>query len=108
MYFANLSLLSFDQFLQDFLLFSNNGTELRVHDLRVKLAAHQGCTFIVLDVALIYGLGQLDILAEALFLEVSDGKFVGKRQEVKDAVPNMIILNNTIRLNRIKTKIYFI
>jgi len=93
--FPDLSLLLFDQLLQDFLLFPDYRAELGVDDLGVELAPHQGRTFVVLDVALIDRLGELDVLAKALLLEVADGKLVGEGEEVKDAVPNMEVLKLT-------------
>ena len=76
-------------------LFPNYGAELCVHNLGVQLAAHQGGPLVVLDVALVDGLWQFDVLAEALLLEVADGKLVGKRQEVVDAVANVIVLQKS-------------
>ena len=90
--FPDLSLLPLDQLLQDLLLLSHDRAELGVDDLRVELAAHQGRAVVVLDVAVVDGLGQLDVLAEALLLEVADGELVGEREEVKDPVSDVIIL----------------
>ncbi len=92
MNFPDLRLLSFDQLLQDFFLFSDDRAELGVNDLRVELATHQGRALVVLDVALIDGLRKLDVLAEALLLEVADGELVGEGQEMKDSVANVIVL----------------
>ena len=90
----DLSLLPLDQLLQNFLLLPDDGTELGVDDLRVELAPHQGRAVVVLDVAVVNGLGQLDVFAEALFLEVAGGELVGEREEVKDAVPDVVVLKN--------------
>ena len=92
MNFPDLRLLSFDQLLQDFFLFSDDRAKLGVNDLGVELATHQGRALVVLDVALIDGLRKLDVLAEALLLEVADGKLVGEGQEMQDSVANVIIL----------------
>ena len=40
-----------------------------------------------LDVSAIDGLGELEVLAEALLLEVANRELVRERQEVVDAVP---------------------
>lgn len=45
--------------------------ELSVDNVGVKFTAHESGTLIVLDVALVHGAGQLDVLAEALLLEVA-------------------------------------
>lgn len=55
--FPDLGLLSFDQLLQDFLLLSNDSAELCVHYLRVQFTAHEGGTFVILDVSLVDGFG---------------------------------------------------
>ena len=52
---------------------------------------HECCALVVLDVALIDRLCQLDVLAEALLLEVPDGKLVGKGEEVKDTVSYVVV-----------------
>ena len=90
--FPDLSLLPLDQLLQDLLLLSHDRAELGVDDLRVELAAHQGRAVVVLDVAVVDGLGQLDVLAEALLLEVADGELISEGEEVENTVSNMIIL----------------
>ena len=88
----DLSLLPFNQLLQDLLLPANDHTELGVDDLGVELAAHQRGTFVVFDVALVDGFCQFDVLAEALLLEVADGKLVGKGEKVQDSVADVIVL----------------
>ncbi len=56
------------------------------------LLTHQGGTLVVLDVALINRLGELDLLAETLLFEVPDGKLVGEGEEMEDTVPNVVVL----------------
>ena len=90
--FPDLSLLPLDQLLQDLLLLPHDRAELGVDDLGVELAAHQSRAVVVLDVAVVNGLCQLDVLAEALLLEVADGELVGKGEEVKDPITDVIIL----------------
>ncbi len=88
----DLSLFPFDQLLQDLFLLSDHRAELGVDDLGVELAPHQRGAVVILDVALVDRLGELDVSAETLLLEVADGKFVGKGQEVEDAVPDVVVL----------------
>ena len=71
-------------------------TKLCVDNLWVQLAAHEGGPLIVFDVPLVDWFWQLDVLAEALLLEVSDGKLVGERQEVVDTVAYVIVLKMII------------
>ena len=71
-------------------------TKLGVDNLWVQLAAHEGGPFIVFDVPLVDWFWQLDVLAESLLLEVSDGKLVGERQEVVDTVAYVIVLKMII------------
>ena len=89
---AYLGLFTFHQLLQDLLLPAHHGTELHVHNLGVQLAAHQSCALVVLDVSAVHGFGQLEILAEALLLEVAHRKLVCKREKVQDAIPNVVVL----------------
>ena len=92
MNFPNLCLLSFNQLLQHLLLLADDDTELGVDDLGVQLAPHQRGAFVVLDVALVDRLGEFDVLAEALFLKVPDGKLVGESEEVENSIANVVIL----------------
>ena len=94
--FPDLRLLLLDQLLQDLFLLPDDRAELGVDDFRVELAAHQSGALVVLDVTLVDGLGQFDVLAEALLLEVPDGELVGEREEVKDPVSDVIILKKRI------------
>ncbi len=48
----DLRLFPFNQLLQDLLLLPDDQAELRVNDLRVQLASHQGRALVILDVTL--------------------------------------------------------
>jgi len=48
------------------LLFADGGGEFCVADARVELTAHQRGSLVVLDVAQVRRLGQLDLLTETL------------------------------------------
>jgi hypothetical protein len=92
MNFPDFSLLSFNQLLQHFLLLPDNNTELGVDNLGVEFTPHQRGSLIILDIALVNGLGKLDFLAESLLLKVANGKLIGKSQEVKNSITNVVIL----------------
>jgi hypothetical protein len=92
MNFPDFSLLSFNQLFQHFLLLPDNNTELGVDNLGVEFTAHQRGSLIILDVALVNGLGKLDFLAESLLLKVANGKLIGESKEVENSITNVVIL----------------
>merc|ERR1712079_539817 len=89
----DLFLLLLDQLFQDLLLFPYNIGELDIHNLRIELAAHQSCSFVLFDISRINRLGQLQIFAESLLLEISDGMLISKGKEVIYSVSDMVILD---------------
>jgi hypothetical protein len=49
---------------------------------------------------LVDSLGELDVLAEALLLEVADGELVGEGEEVKHAVTDVVVLGSTLSFEK--------
>lgn len=60
--FSDLSLLPLYQLLDDLLLLLDNNRKLCVGNAGVELTAHECGSLVVLDVAHIFGLGNLDVL----------------------------------------------
>ena len=75
------------------LLFPNNGRKFGINDARIELAAHERGALVVFDVAVVDVLGQLDVLAEALLLEVADGVLVGECEKVQHVVLDVVVFD---------------
>ena len=90
----DLLLLLLHQLLQDLLLLPHNIGELHIHDLRVQLTTHQRGALVLLDEALVDGLGQLQVSAEPLLLEVTHRVFISEGEEVVNTISDVIILDN--------------
>lgn len=48
----------------------DDSCEFRIHDAGIEFAAHERRPFVILDVPLVDGPWHLDVLAEALLLEI--------------------------------------
>jgi hypothetical protein len=62
-------------------------------------------SLVLIKIYLEDGLCELDVFAEALFLEIADGELVGEGQEVEDSVADVVVLkSNQNRQNRFNLK----
>ena len=68
---ADLLLFPLHQLLEDLLLLPHHCRELDINNPRVEFASHESCSLVVLDIPAINCLGQLQILAKSLLLEIA-------------------------------------
>ena len=80
-----------DELLEHFFLLFEYERELDIQYLRIQLAAHQGGALVVLDVAVVGRLGQIDLRAKALLAKVAGGELIRIGQKVKRIMFHMIV-----------------
>ena len=89
---GELVLASLDELLEHVALLAQHDGEVGVADLGIELARHERGALVVLDVAVVGELGERDVRAEALLLEVAGGELVGVGEKVKDVMFDVVVL----------------
>lgn len=73
-------------------LLKKHATHLKIADAGQHRALHYGAAFVILDVSHPHGLGQRDLLGEALLLEIAYRVVVGVGQEVHDVARGLDVV----------------